>query len=498
MDYRSQKQQQQQSQQRGYYQDDGYYNGGYPAETDYYGNPQPTFEPQFQQHQQQRGFNNNYQQQQQQQSYNGRYVNPPPGNQAYQYPPEGPPAHHLNSNDEEYDSYDEYESTVNPHDAHDPYAYYNQHPPAPPPVHQIPMNLAIPESALMHRRNSSPTKSSFSGKYSDPPLMRNGTVGSGALGYRPTKEQRLGLPPKKEASSVWTVLNTYLCCCVPKRPLYRIVCLVVVLVVCIVLGVLGYMFFPQFPVIKVNSIDLGNLSNGAFNFSIPDGSGNLNHLNIQLSMQMSISTYNPNSYGLQVDVIDLTAQMMVNTTYVFNPLKTQPLTSFASLVSAVGPPPSGRENFPNYHPSNSSTVGTGRVSSIYFPAKKTVNYTMNFLLNYTPDPVVGLLADPTVLELADACGITSRYSPPGRPMRIHYQATSVVAALKPIGYAPTIQNDILINCPVSSSQIQAIIAAAQTGQSPIAALQGILGGGSGATAAAATDPNAAPSSVKRR
>ncbi|KAJ3025224.1 UNVERIFIED_CONTAM: hypothetical protein HDU68_007341, partial [Siphonaria sp. JEL0065] len=98
-------------------------------------------------------------------------------------------------------------------------------------------------------------------------------------------------------------------------------------------------------------------------------------------------------------------------------------------------------------------------------------------LNYTPDPVVGLLADPTVLELADACGITSRYNPPGRPMKIHYNAKAYIAALKPLGYAPVISNSIMINCPVSPSQIQAVVQAAAGGSSPIAALQSILGGG---------------------
>ncbi|KAI8613589.1 hypothetical protein BC830DRAFT_1131593 [Chytriomyces sp. MP71] len=311
-------------------------------------------------------------------------------------------------------------------------------------------------------------------------LMRSNSNSS----HHTQKEARLGLPgsPRKQpATPVQRILNC-LCCCIPNRPLYRIICAVLVLLIVALIAIFGAMYFPQFPVIHVNAIDLSNLSSGAFNFSIPDGSGNLNHMQIQLGLRMDIGTYNPNLYGLQVDVIDLVAQMMVNTSYVYNPIKTQPLTAFAALAGAIGPAPTGRDNFPNYYPSNSSVIGTGQVNSIYFPAKTNINYTMIFLLNYTPDPVVGLLQDPTVLEIADACGITSRYNPPGRPMKIHYKATSVVKVLKPIGYAPTIENDIMINCPVSPSQIQAVIAAVEQGKSAIDALQAILGGGSAAAA----------------
>ncbi|TPX78340.1 hypothetical protein CcCBS67573_g00367 [Chytriomyces confervae] len=342
-----------------------------------------------------------------------------------------------------------------------------------------------PQAAQIYNNGGMPMRSNtvISAKDSASHLIRNN---SGQRG-RPTKANRLGLAetPKKEKSLGTSVLNI-LCCCVPARPLYRIICAVVFLLIVAIAAIFGAMYFPQFPVIHVNSIDLSNLANGAFNFSIPDGSDNLNHLQIQLALKMEIGTYNPNLYGLQVDVIDLVAQMMVNTTYVYNPLKTQPLTGFSALAGVVGPAPTGRQNYPNYFPSNSSVIGTGQVNSIYFPSKTNINYTMMFLLNYTPDPVVGLLADPTVLEIADACGITSRYSPPGRPMKVHYKATSVVKVLKPIGYAPTIENDILINCPVSPGQVAAIVSAVQEGKSPIAALQSILGGGGGGALADAT------------
>ncbi|KAJ3350608.1 hypothetical protein HDU83_009541 [Entophlyctis luteolus] len=232
-----------------------------------------------------------------------------------------------------------------------------------------------------------------------------------------------------------------------------------------------------FPQIRVNSINLSSLNSSAFTFSTPNDNKNLNEMTIGMGLAMSVSTYNPNMYDLQVDEINLVAYMMVNTTYVDNELLVMPLTSLSSLVSVVsasGSPPLASSKPSGYTPSTTPKIGTANQSSILFPSKTWVNYTMMFELSYTPDPYVGLLSDPAVEEIADACGITSRYTPKGRPMKIYYEATSTISILKPLGYSPTISNDISIVCPISQSQIDAVVAAVEGGTDAIEALTSIL------------------------
>ncbi|TPX64498.1 hypothetical protein CcCBS67573_g08397 [Chytriomyces confervae] len=235
---------------------------------------------------------------------------------------------------------------------------------------------------------------------------------------------------------------------------------------------------PRFPIIEVNAIDLTSLSNltSAFSFSYKNpAKPNLNELVLEMNVTMRIGTYNPNLYGLDVERIDLTAWAAVNTSYVYNPLKTNSLTSYGALVKVVGPTLLERD--PSYRGSNNSVLGYAKTnSSLFFPSKTWLNYTMLFTLRYSPDPKVGLLEDPTVLELADVCGITSRYSPRGRPMRIHYEALSTIPALRVFRYAPSISNDIQIICPFSQAQIDGVIGEVQAGATVDEALQKVFGG----------------------
>ncbi|KAJ3237007.1 hypothetical protein HDU78_004299 [Chytriomyces hyalinus] len=268
------------------------------------------------------------------------------------------------------------------------------------------------------------------------------------------------------------------CCCIPRSKKGKIICGVVVTVVVIFLAVVLFFFIPRYPEIRVNAINLKNFDTGAFTFSTPGDNGNLNEMTFSLSLVMDVSTYNPNLYSLTVDRIDLTAQMMANTTYLTNPLKVSPLSkSFAKLTSLVaehGSPPKANQKPSGYTPSSTADIGTGLVQGIKFPSKTWVNYTMVFNLNYTPDPYVGLLNDPTVQEIADACGITSRYHPPGRPMKIHYEAATTISLLKPLGYVPGVSNDIMIACPIQVDQIDRIVSAVDAGNDPMTALKSVL------------------------
>ncbi|KAI8615539.1 hypothetical protein BC830DRAFT_1218469 [Chytriomyces sp. MP71] len=259
----------------------------------------------------------------------------------------------------------------------------------------------------------------------------------------------------------WQVLlGKYLCCCCPKSKKGKLICGVSVLVVTIVLGVLLYVYLPRYPQIKVYGIDFTNIlgtgSAYSFTYANPDVH-DLNTLNFKMNLSMSLGTFNPNPYDLNVESINLVARITVNQTYVGQPLQTTPLTSFGSLVSLI---PLPKNVDPSYTGDMNAVVGTSSHGQIVFPAKSSVNYTMIFLLNFTPDPKLGLLQDPTILEIASACGITDRKNRT-RPMAIHYDAASTIGALKPLGFVPQLSSDLHINCPFSKAQIDSVIAKVQ-------------------------------------
>ncbi|KAJ3223910.1 hypothetical protein HDU81_008831, partial [Chytriomyces hyalinus] len=250
---------------------------------------------------------------------------------------------------------------------------------------------------------------------------------------------------KEEQEPKWKQnIERFLCCCCPKNKKHRMTCGGVVAVVLIGLGVLMYLYIPRYPQIKVYSINFANIlgSTSAYSFTYKDPEvKDLNTLQYRMNLSMDLGTYNPNSYDMSVESIDLLARLTVNTSYVGVPLKTTPLTSFGSLVAMIGKaptPPAG------YTGDFNAVIGTSKYGAIVFPAKATINYTMVFLLDFTPDPKLGLLADPTINEIASACGITDRKNGT-RPLAIHYDATSVIPALKPFGFAPTLSNDLHIN-----------------------------------------------------
>ncbi|KAJ3247485.1 hypothetical protein HDU78_004190 [Chytriomyces hyalinus] len=270
-------------------------------------------------------------------------------------------------------------------------------------------------------------------------------------------------------------VNRYLCCCCPKQKKHRIICGLSVLITLIVIGVLLYIYIPRFPEIKVYTIDFTNIgsSNSPYSFRYADPAvPDLNTLNFRMNLSMAVGTYNPNPYDLSISSIALTARMMVNTTYIGNPLETNPLTSFNALVQYVGASPA---KDPNYKGSFDAVIGTSNYGAIVFPSKAWVNYTMIFFLDYTPDPKLGLLADPTINEIASACGVTDRRNR-YRPMRIHYDAASTIPALQGLGFTPTLSNDIRINCPFSSEQISEVVRRVQSGEPVMQALQEVFAG----------------------
>ncbi|ORY51511.1 hypothetical protein BCR33DRAFT_712550 [Rhizoclosmatium globosum] len=286
------------------------------------------------------------------------------------------------------------------------------------------------------------------------------------------KKNLFGIPPHIEDK-----IEKYLCCCCPKSRKGRFICGGVTLVVLIIVGVLLGIYFPRMPQIKVYDIDLSNIfgSDSPYQFTVDDPANpNYNQMNFKMNLTMHVGTYNPNPYDMYIDKISLKAYMVVNTSVVYSPYLTTPLISYGSLVKVIGYAPTKTD--PNWYGNNNSLVGTSSYGSIVFPAKSTVNFTMLFLLDYTPDKQLGLLSDPTVLEIASACGVTSK-SNTRRKMTIHYDAESVIPALQPIGFKPVLSNDLGILCPFSQIQIDTVIRNVQSGMSVIDALHSVFGGG---------------------
>ncbi|KAI9343597.1 hypothetical protein BDR26DRAFT_1006301 [Obelidium mucronatum] len=268
--------------------------------------------------------------------------------------------------------------------------------------------------------------------------------------------------------------KTVLC---PKTKKGRIICCSSVILVLVGLSLILFFYIPRYPTTQVYTINLQNLSNLStpFSFSYKDPrKPNFNELRLQMNLSMTVGTYNPNLYGLLVDEINLVAKLLVNESYVYDPLKTNSLISYGALVKVVGSPPPSPLNT-SYSPSNSSQIGTALYKNIYFPSKQWTNYTMIFQFDYSPDPIVGILRDPTILDLADVCGITSRYTPKGRGMRIGYTATTSIAAFKALGFSPSLSNELRVSCPFRQSQITEVIQRVQKGSTPYDAIKAVFG-----------------------
>ncbi|KAJ3023902.1 UNVERIFIED_CONTAM: hypothetical protein HDU68_008410 [Siphonaria sp. JEL0065] len=163
------------------------------------------------------------------------------------------------------------------------------------------------------------------------------------------------ISPKQEG-----YMEKFCCYCCPKKRKHRLICCGVVIVVVIVLAVLLGLYIPRFPEIKVYNVNLQNLANldTPYSFTYKDPANpNLNEMILKMNLSMDVGTYNSNLYGLAVDEINLVANLMVNISNVYNPLRTSTLMSFGSLVKVVGKPQTTPD--PSYYPSNTSQIGTG-------------------------------------------------------------------------------------------------------------------------------------------
>ena len=95
-------------------------------------------------------------------------------------------------------------------------------------------------------------------------------------------------------------------------------------------------------------------------------------------------------------------------------------------------------------------VGSGRIRNVYFPAGKNVSLQMNVKLLYQSENVIN---DIFFGELYQGCGIQG----PPRPMRVNYKADVDIGALSSIGFRPSFDDKVMINCPFSRARIDQIL-----------------------------------------
>ncbi|KAI8833928.1 hypothetical protein BC829DRAFT_407514 [Chytridium lagenaria] len=209
-------------------------------------------------------------------------------------------------------------------------------------------------------------------------------------------------------------------------------CLIAVIILGLLLAIVvpvGWFFWPRFPEIRVLNLNLAEDNGGAYH-------DNLNYLEARIRLNMLVSIYNPNAYDLELQRLDINANLNCNRSELE---KGRPPSSF-DLEQYIGAAP--RNEDPTYTPSFDPSIGTGtRGGGLTFPSRVNLTFALNFTVFYTP----------TLLQV---CGITR---PVPRPARISYDAVSTVKSLSRLGYYPRVSNSVFIRCPASDEQIAGVV-----------------------------------------
>ncbi|KAI8908318.1 hypothetical protein EDD86DRAFT_247515 [Gorgonomyces haynaldii] len=243
------------------------------------------------------------------------------------------------------------------------------------------------------------------------------------------KDTKIQEEPKKEPRCIYG--------CVPYQKKPRYICLGVTAVLLIVLGVLGFLFFPRYPQMRVLSLNLVDGVNSFHLTGLESGKPSKN-FTVTLDMFMTISVINTNRYYMKVEDIDLKAYIVANTTEL----------NKGPGAAAIVPGTSPRKVFEDKDAK--VQIGKGYRDAQYFPSGQN-----NFTVTYQPDPKILELKDDVILnEIFQSCNIIQ---PGNRTMTVHYLAVAPVKVLQPIGFVPTFEDDVKINCPFPQSQLTELI-----------------------------------------
>eukprot|EP00842_Homolaphlyctis_polyrhiza_P000638 jgi/Hompol1/1575/HPOL_005643-RA len=236
-------------------------------------------------------------------------------------------------------------------------------------------------------------------------------------------------------------------------------CLVPTALVLVILGILAFVFYPRVPQFSVGGVSaVDGLS--TLKFGMPasskaglgstSGPGSaLDAFSLSIDLQAAINVTNPNRFGIKVNTLYFSAVLVADQAKIQNG---------PSIQSALGIPdsvlgPDAKKDLIINQQTLSHPIGSGNASDVFFPPTASSRFNIVFNLNYSPSNVTGLLGDPAFSELLQGCGISS----PKRKMLIKYTATTVISLLQLVGITPTFDQQVMIDCPFTDSQIASVV-----------------------------------------
>ncbi|KAI8895430.1 hypothetical protein BC833DRAFT_601343 [Globomyces pollinis-pini] len=436
------RQQQQYPYNNDYRQNDGYYPDQYQPN----GYPNPQYQPQ--------PIHDQYiQPAQMSEAFtiprNGPFDNPNPVYNQSGPVPQQPPASKLVANQEYVNAPMMEEAITLPRNA----TFSNQ---PRMPVEPVPMQMASVakvsplESNDIRRRSLKPQEPSPSANFEATDSYMNKSASNDKLvdGKEDLTYPQL-TPEKPERNCMY--------CCIPTNRKRRNICLSITAVLLLIIGVLTFLFFPRIPDIQVNSINVAPGS--SFKLTPVDLTQENINFSFEMGMIMNIGVFNPNSYHLKIDELDLNAFTLANSTFINEQIP----SPAEGLFGRIDP---NRIKVSNAN--RETPIGKGTFGTITFPPRTQTNFTMNFTVSYSPNQRLGALNDPGLNEIIQLCVQDPVISPTlNRTTIVKYIATTKIAVLSYIGYTPSLTNQLNINCPfqgkAKESFINGIKGSSQTG-----------------------------------
>lgn len=231
------------------------------------------------------------------------------------------------------------------------------------------------------------------------------------------------------------------CCCIPSNPRSRNRCIALTAFTVVFLCIIAFLFAPRFPRMKVLSI---NLSDSTRSFRLLGLTpGNTKNFTVQLDMYMNVSVLNPNYYRLKIENLDLKTYISANV----SDINTVPYAS--QWVAGEDPQRVFKTS------DQEVLIGTGtKKAALDFQPGMNQTFLMNLTVIYRPDPKYELHNDVVFNEFYKSCGGNNGGH---RPMTIRYRAEAPVKLLAWIGFVPTFEDSIRINCPFSQEQIAGLV-----------------------------------------
>ncbi|RKP00382.1 hypothetical protein CXG81DRAFT_26911 [Caulochytrium protostelioides] len=208
----------------------------------------------------------------------------------------------------------------------------------------------------------------------------------------------------------------------------------------------AYFLFPHVPTFEVQNVVPSTNPKAAASMKSSDPSGanafsvtnTGSGVQVALALSMVLEVDNPNPYAITIDSMVMQAAIQPNATY----LKHNALFTAAAATRLTQKP--------------SIPIGTGKTGEQRFAGKTKTSFAVGFRIVYAVATDGSAADDPVLLEIVDACGLSSGSSP--RMMRIAYTADVRIGVLKAFGVgAVTLQDSFRVSCPFTTAQISQIL-----------------------------------------